>query len=293
MSVDRQDAFARYHPAVNLLYFVLVLVYAMCLMHPVCLGVSLLCAVWYSTVLRGRRAVRFNVLYMLPLLVLAAIINPAFNHAGLTVLRLLPNGNPLTLESIVYGAAAAVMVVSLVIWFTCVHVIMTSDKLVYLFGRLIPALSLVLAMTLRFVPRFMAQARRISAAQRCMGHRRGLRTGIRVFSILVTWSLENAVETAASMKSRGYGLPGRSAFSLYRFRRHDRWALVWLIIWGGYVLAGWIAGGLHWQYYPSLELGVPGPYGVSLFCAQLLLCLTPVLLDLRERLVWRRREGLA
>ena len=37
---------------------------------------------------------------------------------------------------------------------------MTSDKLVWLFGRITPHLSLLLAMTLRFVPRFAAQARR-------------------------------------------------------------------------------------------------------------------------------------
>ena len=35
---------------------------------------------------------------------------------------------------------------------------------------------------------------------------------ITILSIMVTWCLENAIETADSMKSRGCGLPGRSAF---------------------------------------------------------------------------------
>ena len=36
------DAFSRYHPLVNFLFFALVLAYSMVLMHPVCLAVSLL-----------------------------------------------------------------------------------------------------------------------------------------------------------------------------------------------------------------------------------------------------------
>ena len=35
------DAFSRYHPLVNFLFFALVLAYSMVLMHPVCLAVSL------------------------------------------------------------------------------------------------------------------------------------------------------------------------------------------------------------------------------------------------------------
>ena len=46
---------------------------------------------------------------------------------------------------------------------------MTSDKFVYLFGRIIPALSLVLSMTLRFIPKFQAQIHTVSNAQRCVG----------------------------------------------------------------------------------------------------------------------------
>ena len=213
--------------------------------------------------------------YTYALLLLAAVLNPVFNHAGATVLRYFPNGNPLTLESIVYGAAAAVLLITLVIWFTCFHAVMTSDKLVCLFGRLIPALSLLLSMTLRFVPRFTEQARKIIAAQRCMGRTRSVRGSVTILSILVTWALENAVGTADSMKCRGHGLPGRTSFTLYRFYRRDRLALLWLVCCGAYILAGWLSGALHWQYYPTLALTVSGPYAGSVFFVQLLLCLTP------------------
>lgn len=161
--------------------------------------------------------------------------NPAFNHEGVTILAYTPNGNPITLKSLIYGVASAAMLVSVVQWFSCYNEVMTSDKFVYLFGRIIPALSLVLSMTLRFVPKFNAQLKTVRTAQQCVGRDvsngsivQRMKHGITILSILVTWSLENAIETADSMRSRGYGLPGRSAFSIYRMDSRDRSALLWL-----------------------------------------------------------------
>ena len=103
------DPFSRYHPAVNFLFFALVLVFSMVLMHPVCLLISLLGAVLYVIQLNGRKGLRFSLKIALPVMLLAALVNPAFNHAGVTVLAYLPGGNPLTLESILYGLAAGCM----------------------------------------------------------------------------------------------------------------------------------------------------------------------------------------
>jgi hypothetical protein len=43
---------------------------------------------------------------------------------------------------------------------------MTSDKFVYLFGEIIPALSLIFSMVLRLVPRLKAQSRVIANARK-------------------------------------------------------------------------------------------------------------------------------
>ena len=269
-------------------------------MHPVCLGISLVSALIYAVYLGGRRAVRFQLCGLLPMLLLAAVVNPAFNHEGATLLTYLPSGNPLTLESMAYGLAAAAMLCAVIEWFSCYTAVMTSDKFVYLFGRIIPALSLVLSMTLRFVPKFKAQIHTVSEAQRCVGRDvsdgsvlQRLRHGITILSIMVTWCLENAIETADSMKSRGYGLPGRSAFSIYRFDDRDRAALGWLSFCGLYLLSGALAGGLYWRYFPTIKGVPPGPFPISFLLVYLARCLTPVGLNVREDRVWARlkREG--
>ena len=225
-------------------------------------------------------------------------MNPAFVHQGVTILTYLPSGNPLTLESILYGLAAALLLASVVLWFRCFSTVMTSDKFIYLFGRVIPALSLVLSMTLRFVPRFRRQFRAVSQAQRYMGRdtasgglvQRG-KNAMKVFSVLVTWSLESAIDTADSMRSRGYGQPGRTAFSIYRLDDRDRSLLLWLGFCGLYLLVGALSRGLYFQYYPLL-LGAPAqPLTISFFAVYLLLCLTPAAMSWASRRRFRRMKG--
>ncbi|SHI14980.1 energy-coupling factor transport system permease protein [Sporobacter termitidis DSM 10068] len=295
-----KDAFSSYHPLINFLYFGFVLVFSMVFTHPVCLGISLSCAIAYSVYLNGRKAVRFNLLVMLPMFVLAALVNPAFSHEGGTILAYLPGGNPLTLESITYGIAMAAMLVAVIVWFSCYNAVMTSDKFVYLFGRVIPAMSLLLSMTLRFVPKFKAQIKVVSNAQKCVGRDasnggilRRAKNGLTILSIMITWVLENAIETADSMKSRGYGLPGRTAFSIYRFDKRDRAALLFLLLCGACVVAGALAGGLKWRYYPTMKGVGPGAFPLSVFLAYLALCITPVVINITEDKKWTAIQSAA
>ena len=285
------DAFSACHPAVNLLYFALVLGCSMVLLHPACLLISLGAAIVYGAVLKGKAALGGS-LRFLPLAAFAAGVNVAFNHQGAIILAYLPTGNPLTVESIAYGLATAGMLWAVITWFSCWNAVMTTDKLVYLFGRLLPALSLVVSMALRFVPRFLEKFREIREAQRCLGRDLAegtlgerLKKAVTMLSILLTWSLENAVETADSMRARGYGLPGRTAFSLYRFDRRDALALAWLTLWGAGLLVQWKQ--FTWHYYPTVG-GSASPTALGCYLA---LCFTPVILHTKEELVWKRSRS--
>jgi energy-coupling factor transport system permease protein len=296
--VKNIDTFSGYHPLVNFLYFTLVLVFSMVFTHPVCLCISLVCSVVYAINLNGRKAARFSLLALLPMFLFAALINPAFSHAGATILTYLPSGNPLTLESILYGLATAAMLASVISWFSCYNAVMTSDKFVYLFGRVIPSMSLLLSMTLRFVPRFKAQIKVVSNAQKCVGRDVSsggilLRTknGLTILSIMVTWALENAIDTADSMRSRGYGLLGRTAFSIYRFDKRDRVALIFLLTCGVCIILGAALGNLTWRYYPTTK-GVGFTAGpICVYLVYLALCLTPVVINLTEDRKWRALQS--
>ncbi len=293
-----KDVFSSYHPFVNLCYFVLALGCGMFFMHPVCLALSLVGGFSYMAVCKGRKALGFGLKFMLPVLLITAIMNPAFNHRGVTILTYLWSGNPLTLESILFGLATACMLAAVLCWCACLSEVMTADKLVYLFGRIVPALSLMLSMVLRFVPRFGVQLREVSAAQRCIGRDvsngsvfQRMRHGIRILSILVTWSLENAIDTADSMKSRGYGLKGRTAFALFRFDRRDGAALAVILLLGAVMLAGGVCGVTTYQYFPSLAGGEPSVWAALVFVAYGVLCGLPLMFNGWEAQKWKRLQS--
>lgn len=291
------NEFAKYHPLINFIYFTAVIVFSMIFVHPICLVTSLLCSVMYSIILNGKKALKFIVM-LLPLMLISALINPAFNHEGVTVIAYLPSGNPLTLESILYGIVAASMVATVICWFSCFNKIMTSDKFIYLFGRIIPSLSLILSMTFRFVPKFKEQVQEVSNAQKSMGRDSSegsvfarVKNSIRILSAVITWSLENAIDTSDSMKSRGYGLTDRTAYSNYVFDKRDVTALIYLAVTIIYFLIGALLGKIHYRYFPSMRGTEMSFYSISIFISYIMICIMPIVIEIWEELKWRKLKS--
>ena len=289
-----RDFFSDYHPFINFLYFTLVIGFSLVLAHPLAQGIALVCAIAYSVSATGKKSVLFLLRYCLPMVLLTAFINPAFNHEGTTTLLYFSNGNPLTLESILYGFSAGAMLVTLLLWFASFNRVMTSDKFIYLFGKVIPALSLVLSMSLRFVPKFKTQMATVAEAQRSIGRDVSsgtlwsrTKTAIVIFSIMITWALENAIETADSMKSRGYGLKGRSAFSIYRFDERDKYTCIWFSFCGAFLMVGTMLMAFGFRYFPNIRYAPLDMTTIPFYGVYFALCITPVILNWKEERKWK------
>lgn len=220
--------FDSYHPMINLIYFAAAIACTSCFQQPVFLAISFLCAFLYSVKLGGWKMFLLNLVFTLGVLGYTAWYS-YYNHFGVTNLRVNFIGNQITLESVVYGFVVGITVVAVLMWFCCMFMLITADKIVYLFGRVSPKLSLFLSILLRTVPRIKTRAKRIDISREGIG--RGIRQGnpwkrflhlLSLVSILITWTLEDFVESSNSMKSRGYSLKGRTAFSIYRFDNRDR-----------------------------------------------------------------------
>ncbi len=275
--------FEKCHPAVNFIYFTAVIAAMVLFRHPVFLAVGLLSGFAYSLHRGGRRAAVFN----LCLLVLAgafAIYYSSYNHFGMTVLGKNSIGNNLTLESLVYGLVLGLTAAGVGMWFACVHSVVTADKVVYLFGRLSPRLSMYLAIMLRLVPRIKCEARRINTARQGIG--RGVNqgnliqrfgNGLRIVSMLISWLIEALSTAGVSMASRGSRLRGRRAFSIYRFDIRDRLYVIamfaCLTLTAMAVLLGMTAA----SYDPRISLS---PVSWVFTGGYALLCLLPLLLEL-------------
>lgn len=290
-------SFERFHPIVNFIYFLAVILFSMIFMNPVCLGISLGLSFLTAIDMKGRSMLGFGLKVLLPVMVLTALINPAFNHRGVTLITYLPGGNPLTLESILFGLAASAMIGSVICWFSCYNRIMTSDRFIYLFGRVIPSLSLIFSMILRFVPRFGAQIKRIYGAQKALYGEEGenlrgrARAGLRSFSAMIDLALENSIQISDSMKSRGYGQRRRTAFSIFTFERRDGVSLLLILALSAYILVGKGLGAVDYRYFPDFQAVTGGVYTATVFLAYGMLCAFPLLIDIRERIQWNVLES--
>ena len=292
-----KNSFSKMHPVTNIVYFSAVIIISMFYMHPVCLMISLLCAFVNAVAVSGKKAAFFGLKFLLPTALMLIIINPLFNHRGKTIICYLPWDNPLTLESIVYGFATAALVCAVALWFHSFNKVMTSDKLIYLFGRIAPALGLVLSMALRFIPRFSAQFKLTKQHQKQIttcGKKsliRQIKTTARVFSIMISWSLENALDTSDSMKGRGYGLKGRSAYSRFRFTRDDAAsiAIMFSEVIGLIMLI--IFGGVKYRYFPSFKGNFSDVMSILFYSIYAVLCLMPIAINGMEGLRWKRLQS--
>lgn len=282
-----KDAFSRFHPAVNFLYFVGAIGFGVVLQHPMYLLAGTLCAAVYYVLLTGRKAWKL-ILGMTPMTAAVALLNPLINTRGETVLFTWLD-RPYTMEALCYGAALGAMLLLMMLWFGCYNHVLTSDKFVCLFGSLIPSLSLLLVMVLRLIPSFMRKTRQIAAARDAIGKggsegasfREKAVSGVTILSALTDWALEGSIITADSMRSRGYGAAKRTSYHLYRMTARD-WAVLALeAVLALAVLATMGAGTA--EFTPAIVIPKLG-WGYAAYWAFLMI---PIGIEWKEAVQWR------
>ena len=286
----KNDAFSGFHPLVNFIFFLAALGLTMFIQHPVYLLISMVSGCAYLLYLQGKKGFLRQVGYLLPILVMMMVMNPMFNHEGVTILWYLPNDNPITLEAVCFGLASAVMMGASIVWFNCCNTVFTSDKIIYLFGRVIPALSLMISMTLRFVPRFKNFLQNVMQTQRAMhkpeNTKEKLQQALSAFSATVSWAMEQSIISADSMKSRGYGGLGRTAFSIYTFEKRDGMTLALLALLCAGAAMPHLTDLMGWTYYPSLTGELLGPVQVLAYLCVGGMCNLPLMIDILEDRKW-------
>jgi energy-coupling factor transport system permease protein len=257
---------------VNFAFYAAVLGISMFCLHPFILGISLISAIIYGGAVRGwRHMARLLGVFIIPGIIIVAILNPTFNHNGVTLLFTLSNGNSITLEAIIYGVALAVTLAVATAWFVSLNVVLTRDKFVYAVGRVFPTAALILSMSFRFIPLFLRQFHDTTISQRYLGRdMRGahwwekVRIALTVTSSLFTWSMENAIHVSDSMRARGYGHGGkrrRSSYSPQRWDGRNTAVMVTIALLVGIAVGAVASGGLTAQYDPTIVIS--GVYGAG------------------------------
>lgn len=218
----KPTAFDSLHPALALAYFGVALVLAMAAPHPVLLALSFAVAVSYGAWLRGVRAVVRSFSWQLPLLVVIVAVNPLFSSTGTTELFRIGT-QAVYAEGYANAATMALLLLCVMQWFANADAVLGSDKVMGVLGGALPTTGLMVSMAMRLIPHFVRRGRTIeSALGACTAACIPGTERLRIATTLMGWSMENSLETADSMRCRGWGVARkRTTFRRNRFRSYD------------------------------------------------------------------------
>lgn len=284
-------SFSEYNPIIITIWFFSVTGIAMFCNYPLLMIMSLLGGILFFILYNGTRHGNTHLFFIILFTVLA-LANPLVSHNGKTVLFVM-NNNPITLEATLYGLNSAAMIIGVLYWFRSFSQIMTSEKLLYITGAFSPKLSLVLSMTLRYIPLFSRQSSKINSAQTAMGLYKednfidDIKGRFRVFSVMVTWALENGIITADSMEARGYGTGRRTQMRRFCFLTSDiLFFIADLLLFG---ITSFAIGKkrLFFSFYPSITFESPKIIGFAGLISYGILIIMPMIIEMVVKIKWK------
>lgn len=283
--------FDRLHPAAAFVYFAAVIILAMLTLSPVICCICFVMSVALYGLMAGVRKALRGLLWTVPFILIISATNSLFVSKGATVLFFI-NSRAITLEATLYGLFSAVMISSVIFLCMCFSEIMTSDKFIYLFGGVFPRLALILSMAIGFIPRMKQRYREISEAQRAMGIYSSdsltdkIRARLRAISALLTCSLEDSVDTAMSMRARGYGAVRPSSYSSYVFRASNAVVTALSIICFVLCVVLNMQGAGEAVFYPYARLLPTDAPSCALYALYAILFGASVFAEVKENILW-------
>ena len=302
-----------YHPIVSTVYYIAIIGLTMFSNSPVFLGISFFGAIVYAIYLKSIESkygenndifggetpgslIKTVFIMFVFITLFGCVINGFFTHNGATVLFYI-GPNRITLEAFIYGGIMALLIVAVITWFMSFGMVMTSDKLINVFGRLSPVLGLTISMIFRFIPLLRKRYKEIKMGQQSLGRSvseikgpiNKVRQIIKEISILISWSLEASIESADSMSARGYGLPGRTSYRIFKFGTRDTLMIVAILILSAAIISGNVLGLHETYYYPTFQMIWNGRIAETtiVYLAFTLLALLPTLVEYSGELKWK------
>ena len=278
--------FDSYHPLINFIYFSATVIFTVIFDYPVFVALSYISSFAYSVKLRGRNAAMFNVC-LIPFVLIYAFIYSYYNHFGMTPLCQNAIGNSITLEAVIYGLSTGVALASVMMLFSCIFEIFSSDKIIYLLGRISPGLSLLASEILRLIPRLKSQNQKIKISRSSIGKKDGF---LRTAWAVIGWFSESFMESLLSMKCRGFFLRGRTAFSIYRFDNRDRGFVLAVTLCVTLILVGAALNQTNIYYDPEIIIYEVTPMSYLFYSAYAILFLLPLVVEILCEINFRRQK---
>lgn len=263
--------FHSYHPLPLFLYYIAVLTGIMLQQHPIFQVTGLLCIILTNLILdKGTELNKWK--YMILFIsIFALLFTPIFNRQGTAVLFTVLSFE-VHIEAVAQGIMIAFTLAGILVLFASFNLVITTDKFLYLFSKWFPKWTFILILTLRFTTLFRKRLKDIQNVQETKGVsmkdgdlRTKAKHGMLFIQILLTYSLEEAIQTADSMSARGYGLQKRSNYQSYIWKKRDSRLLGLIIILSFLMVYGWYLNISILMVTPTIQpIRFDGPFAMNL-----------------------------
>lgn len=277
-----------FHPVSLFIYAFSLIIMSIIFFNPYLIATSILLSLVNALIFSSKKAVFKSLIFISLFSLVVAVFNPLVSHNGKTTLFYFFS-QPFTLEALFYGACSGCMIISVVLWFILYNELVSPEKFLFIFSRFAPAFSMVVTMTQRFIPLLKNRLSTIRAVQSSLTQNVGkLKTSLKETSILLSWSMEEGLETADSMRARGYGLKSRSSYSVYKFNVKDTVLICFtLLLFIISITAFYLSPKI--KFYPSIKLPTNIFSHIALISFILLGSLMPIL-QIIDNLKWKLRS---
>lgn len=241
----------------------------------------------------GGKALKTWLPILLIMSILIIVLNPFLVSRGTNILFYF-RGKQVTLEAMVYGITMALMIVNILLMFVSFNLILNGNRFLYIFARFLPRTALLIMIAIRFVPLLKRKLAEISEVQQVRGLsmtmgslQERMTIGMLRIQLLLSWSLEEAIQTADSMKARGYGSGKKTSYTPYKMEYRDWGWLCGLIMLFFLCLAGGALGYGKIVIYPELGPLFFFPIDWVVFICSTLLISFPLVVEGREYVRWK------
>lgn len=240
-----------FHPVSVFVFTALMVAEILIVSNPVFTVILLIGGISVYFITSGAKNTIKTIIFCGIMILLLTAVNPIFVHRGETPLFFL-NGRAITLEALIYGFFSSIRLAAGLIWCKAFSEIMTNDKIYCLTGKISPKITAMLTTAVRFIPDMIKQGQKISRYSKVSGNYKSeLKRLTAVFSALVTWSIENGIYTADSMKARGFELGGRTSYSRYIFGKID--GILCGLSFVSLIITIILSGRINFEFYPKIQ----------------------------------------
>ncbi|KAF0425263.1 energy-coupling factor transporter transmembrane protein EcfT [Pediococcus acidilactici] len=286
--------FERLNPAIIFSYYLMLILITVLFNSPIVLIIEFIAVLGLlirvsdpTTAFKTLRATGIMALFII-------IINPLTNHNGAHLLVVF-HGLTVTKEALLYGVLMALSLTNVILLFASYNKLMTNNKFMFLFGKILPRLSLLTMIVMRFIPLFLKRFKSIGQIQKMRGIninkgsvRQRTKALMQLMQVLLVDACYNAFQTADSMTARGFGSTKRTNYQRYQMTHRDI-TYAGILVGGGAILIGEAIRRVGViQIYPSLQMDWGTWQSEVLLAGTVaLICGLPMVVELKEELWWK------